>query len=266
MMKLNRCAIAVEPKRPHYNRNEYEQFARSKSELPIAKLSGSPSEKNDSWRREEGLIMDDSPADILVPQEGPAEAFSETHPAEATKVEATIVESKQTPTVPSNGSSPRKIEANRRNAQKSTGPKTSRGKAMSSFNSISHGLLSKRLPFMYGRGKRQFNHMLTSLQRDLEPVGTLEEVLVEKIAQEYWRLGVAARHEAEAFEQRNPFSGHWLPTIMRYQTTINRQLFQAMNQLERVQRLRKGENVPSPLNLQISGDTPTLSETENSDL
>jgi hypothetical protein len=39
----------------------------------------------------------------------------------------------------------------------------------------------------------------------MEPAGTLEEVLVEKIAQEYWRLGVAAWHEGEAFHKDNPF-------------------------------------------------------------
>jgi hypothetical protein len=43
------------------------------------------------------------------------------------------------------------------------------------------------------------------LQQDLEPVGTLEEVLVEKIAQEYWRLGVAAWHEAQELSEDNPF-------------------------------------------------------------
>jgi hypothetical protein len=107
--------------------------------------------------------------------------------------------------------------------------------------------------------------LLTNLRQDLEPVGTLEEVLVEKIAQEYWRLGVAAWHEAEAFEKENPISRHRLPTTMRYQTTINRELFQALNQLERLQRLRKGDNVPAPLNLQVLGDLPTTSETENSD-
>jgi hypothetical protein len=114
-----------------------------------------------------------------------------------------------------------------------------------------HGLLSKRLSLFYGQGKRQFNHLLTSLHRDLEPVGTLEEVLVEKIAQEYWRLGVAAWHEGEAFEKENPFAGPSTQTIIRYQTTINRQLFQAMNQLERLQRLRKGYTAPAPLNLEV---------------
>ena len=68
----------------------------------------------------------------------------------------------------------------------------------------------------------------------------VEEVLTEKIAQVYWRLGVAARDEAEAFEKENPFSRSTIPTIMRYQTMINRQLFRAMNELQRLQRLRNG--------------------------
>jgi hypothetical protein len=52
--------------------------------------------------------------------------------------------------------------------------------------------------------------------------------------------------------------------ILRYQTTINRQFFQAMNQLERLQRLRKGDNVSAPLNLQVLGETPTISEQQDS--
>jgi hypothetical protein len=60
----------------------------------------------------------------------------------------------------------------------------------------------------YGRNEKQFIRLLKNLQRDLEPVGTLEEVLVEKIAQEYWRLGVAAWQEAEALSrERTLFRG-----------------------------------------------------------
>lgn len=93
--------------------------------------------------------------------------------------------------------------------------------------------------------------------------GTVEEVLVEKIAQEYWRLSVAAWHEAEQLGLENPFSKVGVYSLLRYQTTINRQLFQAMNQLERLQRLRKGENVPAPLNLQIAGDAAIIRHDEN---
>jgi hypothetical protein len=117
---------------------------------------------------------------------------------------------------------------------------------------------------IYGQNKRHFNRLLASLRSDLEPVGTVEEMLVEKIAQEYWRLGVAAWHEAEALSREHAFKGPSISTIVRYQTTINRQLFQAMNQLERLQRLRKGDNVPAPLNLQVLGEPSTISEQQDS--
>jgi hypothetical protein len=216
--------------------------------------------------------MDDIKADISAPL--PEDTVSESHAVAATKVETpesteTVIvqattEAGQTMALPSNGSSPQKIEANRRNAKKSTGPKTSVGKTMSSWNSRRHGLLSKWLPTIFGQRKKQFTRLLKNLQRDLEPIGTLEEILVEKIAQEYWRLGVAAWHEAEALSREHGFKGSSISTIVRYQTTINRQLFQAMNQLERLQRLRKGDNVPAPLNLQVLGEPSTISEQQDS--
>lgn len=87
--------------------------------------------------------MDESPTNSGVPPAGLEGASSESHPAEPMQAEATIVESTQTMAITLNGSSPRKIEANRRNAKKSTGPKTSEGKSISSWNSRRHGLLSK---------------------------------------------------------------------------------------------------------------------------
>jgi hypothetical protein len=42
--------------------------------------------------------------------------------------------------------------------------------------------------------------------------------------------------------------------ILRYETSIHRQMAYAINQLERLQRARKGEHVPAPVNVQVSGD------------
>jgi hypothetical protein len=204
----------------------------------------------------------DSQADSGLPPRGSEESVSETHQAESKTSETNNSESTQTLTILTNGSSPRKIEANRRNAQKSTGPKTPVGKVISSWNSKRHGLLSKTLPTLYDVHKKRFNRLLASLQQDLEPVGTLEEVLVEKIAREYWRLGVAAQHEARELGENKPFYHSPIDRIVRYQTMINRQLYQAINQLERLQRLRKGDNVPAPLNVQVSHDAPTTSDEE----
>ena len=209
--------------------------------------------------------MDDTHPEVGSPAESVSDqSASEPQSAQSPIPTAVVTESAPTAAVsiPTNGSSPRKIAANRRNAQKSTGPKTLVGKTHSSWNSTRHGLLSKRLPLV-GGSKKKFTRLLTSLRQDLEPVGTLEEVLVEKIAQEYWRLGVAAWYEAEDLSQSSPFKRTSIERIFKYQTTINRQLFQAMNQLERLQRLRQGENVPAPLSLQVSHDTLPLSDQEN---
>jgi hypothetical protein len=211
-------------------------------------------------------IVDETKPEIGLPLESESVGTqSEPNRAESISPVAATPESASTLAMRTNGSSPQRIAANQMNAKKSTGPKTSRGKTVSSWNSTRHGLLSRKLPLAHGRSKKQFTRLLRNLQQDLDPVGTLEEILVEKIAQEYWRLGVAACYEADELSQESPFKRSSIDRILRYQTTINRQLFQAVNQLERLQRIRKGENVPAPLTLQVLHDTPSICDQENSE-
>jgi hypothetical protein len=51
-----------------------------------------------------------------------------------------------------------------------------------------------------------------------------------------------------------PSPGHELDRILRYETSIQRQLAYAINQLERLQRARKGGQVPAPVSVQFSSD------------
>jgi serine phosphatase RsbU (regulator of sigma subunit) len=66
------------------------------------------------------------------------------------------------------------------------------------------------------------------------------------------------REEREDAEERARQSAAVLPSadvlekILRYETALERQLFRAMNQLERLQRRRQGENIPAPLTMEIS--------------
>lgn len=76
--------------------------------------------------------------------------------------------------------------ANKKNALKSTGPKTSSGKEMSSLNSLKHGILSNRM-LIEGEDPLEFFEVLAALQQDLKPLGILEYTLVEKIAIILWR-------------------------------------------------------------------------------
>ena len=46
-----------------------------------------------------------------------------------------------------------------------------------------------------------------------------------------------------------------LDRLLRYEGAIERQLYKALNQLERMQRLRAGDNVPAPLEVDLDVNT-----------
>jgi hypothetical protein len=92
----------------------------------------------------------------------------------------------------------RKVEANRRNAERSTGPQTNRGKLAARFNAVTLGLFAKHvvIPICDGHGgEREFQKLLDDLQQEFQPVGTFEEWLVVKIGESMWRLRRATRSE-----------------------------------------------------------------------
>lgn len=98
-----------------------------------------------------------------------------------------------------------KIKSNRKNALKSTGPKTPKGKRIVKWNALKHGLLAKEIVIEVGDGKEdgaEFNRLFSRLWNELQPVGVLEEMLVEKIATCYWRLKRVIRCETGEIRKR----------------------------------------------------------------
>jgi hypothetical protein len=93
--------------------------------------------------------------------------------------------------------SQKQLKANRKNAKKG-GVKTEEGKAIVKYNALKHGLLAKEVVVTVGEGAEnpeEFNGLLEDLKTQLAPQGTLEEILVEKVAVAYWRLRRAYRYE-----------------------------------------------------------------------
>lgn len=88
------------------------------------------------------------------------------------------------------------IAANRRNAQRSTGPKTADGKAVTSLNALKHGLRSSSLAVPHLEDADNWEAHLTQTLKALSPVGYLETVLAERAASVLWRLGRAVRYES----------------------------------------------------------------------
>ena len=94
--------------------------------------------------------------------------------------------------------SDRKAEANRRNALKSTGPKTPEGKAAVRLNALKHGLLSREV-LLPGENEEALRELGERLRAELQPVGELENLLVDRITTAYWRLRRLGRVEAGIF-------------------------------------------------------------------
>ncbi len=76
--------------------------------------------------------------------------------------------------------------ANKTNSQNSTGAKTPEGKAVVAGNALRHGLLSCKL-ILGGESQADYEALLAGLMQSLNPVGMLEQVLVEKIAVALWK-------------------------------------------------------------------------------
>jgi hypothetical protein len=75
-------------------------------------------------------------------------------------------------------SSAKRIEANRRNAQRSTGPRTPEGKSRSRFNALQLGLTAK-LPVLPGEDAQAYQGRLDAWTARLRPRNPIEQSLVE---------------------------------------------------------------------------------------
>ncbi len=107
--------------------------------------------------------------------------------------------------LPANPVSVNKLEANRRNALQSTGPKTDAGKAASRLNALKHGLLTKEAAITrgaYQEDEQEFAQLLNDLREQFTPVGVAEDLEVQKIALCYWRKMRAVRYEHGVIRKR----------------------------------------------------------------
>jgi hypothetical protein len=90
----------------------------------------------------------------------------------------------------------KQLTANRKNALKSTGPKTTEGKARTSMNALKHGLRASSLAVPILENAEDWETHRDLVVRDLSPVGYLETVLSERVAAILWRLGRVVRYES----------------------------------------------------------------------
>ena len=94
--------------------------------------------------------------------------------------------------------SDKQIRANRRNAQRSTGPNTPEGKDAVRLNATKHGLRSQEV-LIPGEDGEALKELDENLRAELQPVAELENLLVDGIVAAHWRLRRLRRVEAGIF-------------------------------------------------------------------
>jgi hypothetical protein len=94
--------------------------------------------------------------------------------------------------------SEKQAQANRRNALKSTGPKTPEGKVAVRLNANKHGRRSQEV-LLPGEDEEALKELDENLRAELQPLGELENLLVDGIIAAHWRLRRLRRVEAGIF-------------------------------------------------------------------
>ena len=130
----------------------------------------------------------------------------------------------------------RRQQANKQNAQHSTGPKTEQGKAISSQNSFRHGLSASAIIALPGEDIQDYIELGNGLRAEHKPVTITEDALVTKMAQGLW-LGKRAQNlQQRLFLDVAAPDPKLLALYMRYQTMHDHAFSTSLKEL---QTLRK---------------------------
>ena len=166
-------------------------------------------------------------------------------------------------------SSHSQIEANRKNAKKSTGPKTPQGKAVAAQNALKHGLTANR-NVVITENQAEFDLHRDALMEELDPQTMTESILAARIVSLSWRLQRAVNIQDQAIDaiddqlkngDRYPSRGaeekrldpalslgrilyhdfanqKVFERLLNYEKTIETALYKTMKQLKSLQRQR----------------------------
>ena len=141
----------------------------------------------------------------------------------------------------------KQLQANRDNARRSTGPRSTEGKARAAQNALKHGLRASQVVILGSDGAEDpadFDALVADLCHELQPRGVVEQMLVARLAAAYWRLRRAQRFELgairEALDDCGDLPAGALPIpenlhiLLRYESMLDRQFHRLLADLRQV--------------------------------
>ncbi len=137
----------------------------------------------------------------------------------------------------------KQIQANRLNAQKSTGPKSPEGKKRASQNRTTHGLSSEHV-VLASEDRSSFDNLLAILNGEWDPRSETEAFLVETLAYNQWRLLRIGRIEHASLSRKLEARGEVsvpmeVEDLSRYEGRSSRAYYRALNMLIKFQEGRE---------------------------
>jgi len=160
--------------------------------------------------------------------------------------------------------SKKQITANQKNALKG-GVKTVQGKELVKYNATRHGILRDSL------NKHELGVYDIIMKRhfqEFQPQTLIEEILIHQLTFNQMQLFRCQNEKnklfyidsnGERWDQEYFFKfdngslkGGKFEILNRYETNIENRIYRALNQLERIRRIKQGEVIPAPISFDLN--------------
>jgi len=154
---------------------------------------------------------------------------------------------------------------NRRNAQRSTGPRSPEGKAASSRNRFTHGFCGQ-FTLLPHEDQRAFKTLLSNLRVEHQPISPTEHMLVDRLAQHHWLAQRAIHLQSLAFSDDRPLAEQEksLALFLRYQVANERAFSKCLKDLREIKAGRVNARVEFFKDQnRLASEVRTLDERDN---
>ncbi len=168
----------------------------------------------------------------------------------------------------------KQLEANRENA-KLGGVKTDEGKEISKYNALKHGILSKEV-LLEGEDENSLIELGKRIRGEIKPSGEIELILADRIISNIWRLrrfleverkvmelkreqeltdsfnvNYSSKEQTERKAGREMIVNEDTEILLRYEAAIERSIYKALHELQRIQAARAGEKPIAPVAVDV---------------
>ena len=139
-------------------------------------------------------------------------------------------------------------QANRENAQHSTGPVSPEGKAAVRLNALTFGLRARDVVLIH-EDEAVYQQLWDVLESEWQPQAPTERILLERMAVAHWLLMRTDRIEERIFTATDPGARQFalLDRVSAQRARLERSFSTAMRELKQLQNERRARTQPEPV-------------------